>query len=282
VGLKALGGAEHDSVLVVANGMLFPTTDCSLSVTLALRLHILQGQPAAEGLPQIFDERFARLSDNENSTVADVQTIFGLLWQLMVALGARREADVLVHTLVLVERLVGQSMDCLCRYTWRPIVLTAFILSVKKYFDETTVGIVHNLNAIGITGLSRCLLFRYETSFLDCIDWNVEVSRPTYTNYIFALRDLVSRQAAALRKQCPGLVSFAYQLGEPDTVVDPELSAAPQPAACDDTSNYRARLASRTPPSVPTWQLKRSGDLATLYALFTPRSRRVPGQRSSG
>jgi len=246
--------------------MLLATADCSVAVALALRIHVLQGRSGST-CPRMFDERVACLCDDgESCAVADVQTIFGTLSMLICAFDVQCEPDILVHTLAIVERLVGKLPDCLCCYTWRPIVLTAFTLSAKKYFDDALVGIVPRLNAYGFTRIGGSDLFRYEAAFLDCLDWKLEVSRPAYTNYIFALGDLVVRHVVTLRKQYPELVSLARQLADPDDAHS-AFSTTLQPVGGDAN---RSGLVSRTPPSVPTWKARGSSSrdhfrLPTLY-----------------
>jgi len=218
-------------------------------------------RPIPADLPQVFDERFKPLSA-DHSTPVDVQTIFDVLYKLVFVLNVRHDATVLVHTLVVVEHLVRACPNCMGVHTWRPILLTAFVLSVKKYFDEQTTGIVHSLHRAGFAGIDEHRLFCYETSFLAFLGWNIEVSRREYTLYAFALRDLISRHLDLLTEQCAGMITLALTLG---SMNDYGANATPKAFGGDRPA---PRCILRTPPAVPTWASDEQ-HVASLYGLVT-------------
>ena len=242
---------------------MLATSDSSIAVALALRLHLLNAtHPISADLLPLFDERVAALSADPRSTLVDVQTIFDFLVRIVIGLDVRDDTTVLVQALIFVEHLMRACPNCLGEHTWRPILLTACILSMKKDFDEKTVGIVHGLHRTGVTGIDSSRLLRYETAFLARLGWNVEVSRREYIMYIFALRDALSRHVAMLRQQLPEMITLALALGSTDSL-DCAPIATPKPV---DDGRLAPRLLPRTPPAVPTW-VSDEHNVAVLYGL---------------
>ena len=203
-----------------------PAAEMSLAVSLAL--HVL----SADGLqePATGDstrgsaaplgggkstEIWARLSEElavDRNNHIDFQSIFVIVYRLCVAFEVRSEGEVLVGTLVLIERLIRcQGKPCFTPHTAVPILLTAFTLSCKCYF-EGHADVVGALNFVGFATVEPAQLFELEKAFLDAVDWNLEVSRKEYTAYVFALRKLLSETAATLRAQYPTIVQAALEL----------------------------------------------------------------------
>ena len=57
-------------------------------------------------------------------------------------------------------------------------------------------------------------LLLLELTVLRVLDWNIEVSRATYMDYVFALRELVVGQIAQLQEIVPKIVSIAFKFDE--------------------------------------------------------------------
>ena len=249
--------------------VMLSMAEASLSVTLALRLHItsLEG---AEGVPSsVFDERLQPLcadhhddtSDEEDESGSGIQSIFSTISRLLCALDVRHEPEVLVSALILIERVVAAMPGVLSPHTWRPLLTVAVVVSAKRYLDEMVSDMVFRLKRHGFATLDRRRLYHYELAFLDCIGWNVEVSRRLYTTFGFALRDLLSTQIKALEDIYPEVIKLARALGS----TREHLAASPYDMVSP------AHVRPRTPPAVCTWQHQPFLGTRTLTSVQLPR-----------
>jgi len=146
----------------------------------------------------------------------DFSRIFVALHDLMCTFDARAEGELLVHVLVLIERLARRQPGCLNAHTLQPILAITFTLAVKHYFDEEMRDVSQRLRDIGYGGMEGERLLLLESTVLSVLDWNIEVSRATYTDYVFALRQLVVGQIVQLEEIFPKIVSIAFKFDECD------------------------------------------------------------------
>lgn len=93
--------------------------------------------------------------------------------RLVAAFGLRREPEVLVSTLVFVERLLRVQPGLLLPCTLRPVFLTAFILALKTVNDEIPSGVMKAIGHAGLVHVDSGCLWKLEAAYLQAMAWNV-------------------------------------------------------------------------------------------------------------
>ena len=190
-------------------------SEAALGVSLALKLLLMDSaqQPA---LLDVFDEKYGAVGSDSSTweRAADVPlgSIFFTVCQLSRALEIADDSGILIHALLLIERLIRRFPGVLRGSTLRPLLLTAISLSSKSYHDEQLSDIVCALKHFGIETVTADRLLELEVAFLERIDWRISSPRQTYASYIFELRSLVASQIHELADHCPDLVGVARSL----------------------------------------------------------------------
>mmetsp|Transcript_15343 Transcript_15343/g.38470 ORF Transcript_15343/g.38470 Transcript_15343/m.38470 type:complete len:240 (-) Transcript_15343:531-1250(-) len=151
-------------------------------------------------LPQSLVELFSNSQPRE----LNPDSAFDLLVSVSEALDMNDAS--LVLSLVVLERL---GLDILCELlatrTWQNTVMSALILATKMSFDEQTwlCDVKESLNH-RYNDLTEALLHSRETIFLKAIDYKVDMSSATYTNYlqsVVSVRHKSETQRLLKRKQ---------------------------------------------------------------------------------
>jgi len=174
----------------------------------APHLHSTLPHPAVSS-PQTFaggllPQSLVELFSNSQPRELNPDSAFDLLVSVSEALDMNDAS--LVLSLVVLERL---GLDILCELlatrTWQNTLMSALILATKMSFDEQTwlCDVKESLNH-RYNDLTEALLHSRETIFLKAIDYKVDMSSATYTNYlqsVVSVRHKSETQRLLKRKQ---------------------------------------------------------------------------------
>ena len=93
--------------------------------------------------------------------------------RLVTEFGLRGEPEVLVFTLVLVERLLRVHPNLLLPCTLRPVLLVALVLGLKIMCDESLSGAKKAIARAGLVHVDGYHLWQLEGAYLDAVAWDV-------------------------------------------------------------------------------------------------------------
>jgi len=158
------------------------------------------------------------------SVGAPLQTIC----QLTAAWSIQQQPEILVQALMLVEMMVSECPGLLTATTFRPLLLTAVMLSVKLLVDDERVTIEF-LQQVGFDALDRARYLGLEAAFLRALNFRIGgATRQGYNNYAIELRKLAKANVHELRGLVPEIVAVVERM---------DHAAGPRPTpALNDSS----------------------------------------------
>jgi len=215
--------------------LLLRPSEVTLSVSLALKIHLLQPHTTGSA-PSFFNEEVAPLSADKSFWDMDypdvcVGSLFTTVVQLTHAFQAAEDTVILLHALMLSEALTRQQPGILCAKSVRPILLAAFTLSSKMYYDEVQTGIVDALRAVGFDLLTTVHLYELERELCEALDHQLLIGRQDYSNYVFELRALATANMPQLETSLPAVVRYARGLDGPVAAPPQQQEDRRQPPA---------------------------------------------------
>ena len=191
-------------------------SEAALGVSMAVKL-LLTGQEEHPACADpVFDEKCGSITSDsygwERATDVPLGCIFFTICQFTKALDTGDDSGIVIHALLLLERLIRRVPGVLRGSTLRPLLLTAFSLSAKSYFDEQLSDIVPALRQLGVDTITAERLLELELAFLGHIGWKIGSPRHVYATYVFEVRSLISSQRALLAGEYADLVDAARSL----------------------------------------------------------------------
>jgi len=131
---------------------------------------------------------------NEGSTVLCPETAFQLTAALVHAL--ELDDECIVYAVIFLERLtLGPLLDLLSPYRWRNVVIIAFTLASKAWYDEAT-WLQDVSSGLSLYGYSVGSMSKQEYVFLKCIDYDTTVKLNTFANYWYSMLSIRSSPTA--------------------------------------------------------------------------------------
>lgn len=157
-------------------------------VTLAIYFHI--HKRSNDRVIDIFDETIFPLTKDDMSCLVepDHRMIYRFVRTLFNA--ALLSAECAIVTLVYLERLLTYAETDMVACTWRRMLLGAILLASKVWDDQA----VWNVDYCQILKETRVEdMNALERSFLELIDFNINVPSSVYAKYYFELRSLAEQ-----------------------------------------------------------------------------------------
>mmetsp|Transcript_16781 Transcript_16781/g.37626 ORF Transcript_16781/g.37626 Transcript_16781/m.37626 type:complete len:242 (-) Transcript_16781:100-825(-) len=209
------------------------SAEAQLSISMALRLHLDDAQQLQHTPHPVFDERLSPLDDQlfwrTPVDSHDVEEIMAVVHGLVTEFGLRGEPEVLVFTLVLVERLLRVHPNLLLPCTLRPVLLVALVLGLKIMCDESLSGAKKAIARAGLVHVDGYHLWQLEGAYLDAVAWDVNVEALPYHLYMFDLHSLLVLHRADVLETFPHLAALLAKLEQLDVDDVPHRAQTPPP-----------------------------------------------------
>ncbi|EGD83136.1 CCNYL1 protein [Salpingoeca rosetta] len=183
------------STLFVDSTVSSPNLEETLRcVALALSYVVEDGHK--QDNPRLFSEKFDekrhpitdRVRRDYASRIPSENRIYKFMFQLFNS--AQLTAECAIITLVYVNRLIAYTSLTLHASTWKRVVLGAILLASKVWDDQAVwnVDFCSMLPSVAVEDMNDL-----ERTFLEMLDFNIDVDSCVYAKYYFELRALAEK-----------------------------------------------------------------------------------------
>ena len=138
---------------------------------------------------EIFDEDFnyliMKISERRYIPPPDPQTIFDFMADIIIL--TKMEREVIVLSLIYIERLIFNTGMLITSRNWRRILLTAMIIS-SRIWDDNSFENSHYSQVFANLGVSE--INALERIFLELINYKVYVKQSEYFKYLLMIKTI--------------------------------------------------------------------------------------------